>query len=98
MHGRVRPAGPKKTSAHGGSRRVGQLGFVVYVPELGEFLHSSSDIPQHILDMFVRNKQKIGQCKISAANVPYYSLLDLFRAPGQPPSAPPRPPPAPGRW
>ena len=51
----------------------------VYVPELGEFLHSSSDIPQHILDMFVRNKQKIGQCEILAANVPYYSLPDLFR-------------------
>ena len=58
---------------------VGQLGFVVYVPETGEFLHSSSDIPQHILDMFVRNKQKIGQCEILAANVPYYSLPDLFR-------------------
>ena len=58
---------------------VGRLGFVVYVPESGEFLHSSSDIPQHILDMFVRNKQKIGQCEILAANVPYYSLPDLFR-------------------
>ena len=60
-------------------RGVGALGFVVYDPESGEYLHSASEIPSHILDMFVRSKQKIGQCEILAANVPYYSLPDLFR-------------------
>ena len=58
---------------------VGWLGFVVYDPELGRFVHSDSHIPEHILDMFVRKKQKIGQCEILAANAVYYTLPDLCR-------------------
>ena len=58
---------------------VGSLGWVVYDPDSGEYVHSAAEIPSHILDLFVRKKQKIGQCEILAANVPYYSLPDLFR-------------------
>ena len=58
---------------------VGWLGFVVYDPESGGFLHSDSHVPDHILEMFVRRKQKIGQCEILAAIAVYFSLPDLCR-------------------
>ena len=58
---------------------VGWLGFVVYDPERGRFMHADSHIPEHILEMFVRNKQKIGQCEILAAIAVYFSLPDLCR-------------------
>jgi len=51
---------------------------VVYNPDSGEYLHSASTIPQYILDMFVHNEQKTGQCEILAADIPYYSLPELF--------------------
>jgi hypothetical protein len=58
---------------------VGWLGFVVYDPEEGTYVHSDSHVPEHILQMFVRNKQKIGQCEILAAIAVYFSLPNLFR-------------------
>ena len=50
---------------------VGWLGFVVYDPDTGEFVHSDSKLPQHIRDFFVEKKQKIGQCEIAAAVAVY---------------------------
>ena len=58
---------------------VGWLGFVVYDPDTGEFVHSDSKLPQHIRDFFVEKKQKIGQCEIAAAVAVYSSLPGLFR-------------------
>ena len=58
---------------------VGWLGFVVYDPELCRFFYSDSGVPQHVLDFFVRKKQKIGQAEILAACMVYTSMPDLFR-------------------
>lgn len=58
---------------------VGWLGFVVYDPDEGVFLHSDSQLPQHIRDFFVAKRQKIGQCEIAAAAAVYTSLPSLFR-------------------
>ena len=58
---------------------VGRLGFVVYDPLSDEFIESDSPIPQYILDLFVKKKQKIGQCEILAATSVYSSLPALFR-------------------
>ena len=58
---------------------MGWLGFVVYDPDTGEFVHSDSNLPQHIRDFFVEQKQKIGQCEIAAAVAVYSSLPGLFR-------------------
>ena len=60
-------------------RGVGWLGFVVYDPELARFFYSDSCVPEYILDLFVRKKQKIGQCEILAASAVYTSMPDLFR-------------------
>jgi hypothetical protein len=60
-------------------RGVGWLGIVVYDPELDIFLHSDSPVPEFILDMFVRRKQKIGQCEILAAIAVYFTFPDLCR-------------------
>jgi hypothetical protein len=58
---------------------IGWLGFVVYDPEAGTYVHADSHVPEHILHMFVRNKQKIGQCEILAAIAVYFSLPDACR-------------------
>ena len=36
-------------------------------------------MPSHILDFFVRKKQKIGQCEILAASMVYTSMPETFR-------------------
>ena len=58
---------------------MGWLGFVVYDPEQARFFYSDSEVPAHILDFFVKKKQKIGQCEILAASMVYTSMPELFR-------------------
>ena len=58
---------------------VGWLGFVVYDPEQLRFFYSDSEVPSHILSLFVQKKQKIGQCEILAASMVYSSMPDTFR-------------------
>ena len=59
---------------------IGWLGFVVYDPERARFFYSDSCVPEHVLDLFVHKKQKIGQCELLAASVVYTSMPELFRA------------------
>ena len=59
---------------------IGWLGFVVYDPERARFFYSDSCVPEHVLDLFVHKKQKIGQCELLAASIVYTSMPELFRA------------------
>ena len=60
-------------------KMVGWLGFVVYDPEQARFFYSDSEVPPHILSLFVQKKQKIGQCEILAASMVYTSMPETFR-------------------
>ena len=60
-------------------RGIGWLGFVVYDPEQVRFFYSDSEVPPHILSLFVQKKQKIGQCEILAASMVYTSMPETFR-------------------